>query len=88
MAELASSFTDADPAQPSGATRWDVSEVLSHLAAEPTSPMPPCTPRSTTGPAPPTTAPPAPGGFSARRGRILVRRADRCVRRRRTCVPA
>jgi hypothetical protein len=26
--------------------------------------------------------------FSARRGRILVRRAARCVRRRRTCVPA
>ncbi|MFF4393754.1 maleylpyruvate isomerase N-terminal domain-containing protein [Streptomyces sp. NPDC001552] len=33
LAELASSFTDADLAQPSGATRWDVSEVLSHLGS-------------------------------------------------------
>ncbi|MGW3149537.1 maleylpyruvate isomerase N-terminal domain-containing protein [Streptomyces sp. NPDC001177] len=33
LAEVVSSFSEDDLARPSGATRWDVSEVLSHLGS-------------------------------------------------------
>ncbi|GCD93242.1 maleylpyruvate isomerase family mycothiol-dependent enzyme [Embleya hyalina] len=33
LAEVVSSFGEDDPARPSGAARWDVSEVLSHLGS-------------------------------------------------------